>query len=71
MIDIPPREYLPFLKSICWQIADYYDLTPEQMLSCYENGWRYREVFNNLEEEEKAFIKTLAQEFGSWLLVEL
>ncbi|MEM8640458.1 MAG: hypothetical protein AAGG51_16820 [Cyanobacteria bacterium P01_G01_bin.54] len=71
MITIPPPDTLKFLKSICWQLSDFYDLTLEQMLSRYENGWRYREMFDNLETEEREFIKTLAQAFGSWLIVEL
>ncbi|WP_279239692.1 hypothetical protein [Scytonema sp. UIC 10036] len=41
------------------------------MLSRYERGWRYREIFNNLEGEELNFLKELAQRYHSWLLVEL
>ena len=41
------------------------------MLTCYERGWRYRSLFNNLESDEVEFIKTIAQEYQSWLIVEL
>jgi hypothetical protein len=60
-------ERLPFLEMICWQTADVYRLTPEQMLSRYERGWRYRQLFANLEGEELAFLKALAKSYDSWL----
>ncbi|WP_169927019.1 hypothetical protein [Brunnivagina elsteri] len=41
MTETKPKK-LPFLESICWQIADVYKLTQEEMLSSYERGWRYR-----------------------------
>ncbi|NEO86104.1 MAG: hypothetical protein F6J87_17890 [Spirulina sp. SIO3F2] len=62
---------LPFLQSICWQITAVEKLTPQQMLDCYERGWRYRKLFGNLEAAEQQWIKTLAETFDSWLLVEL
>jgi hypothetical protein len=62
---------LPFLESICWQTDDVYRFTPEQMLSRYERGWRYREIFHNLENEERNFLKELACRYKSWLLVDL
>jgi len=71
-IDAPvvPEE-LPFLKSICWQTADVYQFTPEQMLSRYERGWEYRQLFSNLESEELDFLKELAQRYHSWLQADL
>ncbi len=66
---IPKR--LPFLESICWQTADVYRFTPEQMLSRYERGWRYHDIFNNLEGEELNFLKELARRYKSWLQVDL
>lgn len=60
-------EQLPFLEAICWQTKDVYQYTPEQMLSRYERGWKYRHLFNNLEGEELAFIKQLARSHSSWL----
>ncbi len=68
---ITPPKKLPFLESISWQIADVYKLTPEEMLSSYERGWRYRDIFNNLEGEELDFIKEIAKKYRSWLVVEL
>lgn len=65
-ITIPDK--LPFLESICWQIADVYRFTPEEMLSCYERGWRYRDIFNNLKGEELIFLTELAKNYNSWLL---
>ncbi|PZD75509.1 hypothetical protein C1752_00040 [Acaryochloris thomasi RCC1774] len=64
-------EHLPFLEAICWQTGNVYRLTPEQMLSRYERGWRYRTLFNNLEGDELAFLKRLAQQYKSWLQPEL
>jgi hypothetical protein len=63
--NIPQK--LPFLESICWQITDVYRLTPEEMLSCYERGWKYGEIFNNLKGEELIFITELARNYNSWL----
>ena len=64
-------EELPFLESICWQTADVYQFTPEQMLSRYERGWEYRQLFSNLESEELDFLKELAQRYHSWLQADL
>lgn len=60
-------ERLPFLESICWQTNNVYRFTPEQMLSRYERGWSYRNLFNNLEGEELNFVKQLAKHYNSWL----
>jgi hypothetical protein len=62
---------LLFLESICWQTEDIYRLTPEEMLSRYERGWKYRSLFNNLEGEELEFVKRLAKTYHSWLQAEL
>ncbi|KYC37599.1 hypothetical protein WA1_39715 [Scytonema hofmannii PCC 7110] len=68
-LTVPKR--LPFLESICWQTADVYRFSPEEMLSRYERGWRYRDIYNNLEGEEINFLKELTRRYKSWLLVEL
>jgi hypothetical protein len=62
---------LPFLESICWQTANVYRFSPEEMLSRYERGWRYRDIYNNLEGEEIKFLKELSGYYQSWLSVEL
>lgn len=61
---------LPFLESICWQTKDVYRFTPEEMLSRYERGWRYRNIFNNLEDEELDFIRQIAVHYKSWLIAD-
>jgi hypothetical protein len=66
---MPPK--LPFLEAICWQTKNVYDFSLEEMLTAYERGWRYRSLFNNLEQDELEFIRTIAQEYQSWLIVEL
>lgn len=62
---------LPFLESICWQTNNVYRFTFEQMLSRYERGWEYRQLFNNLEGEELNFLKQLAKTHHSWLQADL
>jgi hypothetical protein len=62
---------LPFLESICWQTKDVYQFTPEQMLSRYERGWSYRQLFDNLEGEELDFLRQLAKTYSSWLQTDL
>lgn len=62
---------LPFLEAICWQTNNVYRFTCEQMLSRYERGWEYRQLFNNLEGEELNFLKSLAIAHQSWLQVDL
>ena len=64
-------EALPFLEAICWQTDDVYRFDNEQMLSRYERGWRYRCMFNNLEDRELNFIKELAKRYNSWLQSDL
>jgi hypothetical protein len=68
--ETPPSK-LPFLESICWQTDNVYRFTDEQMLSRYERGWRYRQLFNNLEGEELDFVKKLAITHHSWIQVDL
>ena len=68
---ISVKRKLPFLEAICWQTEDVYRFTPEQMLSRYERGWRYRKLFSNLEGEEFNFVKELAQQHQSWILLDL
>lgn len=70
-INLPIPQKLPFLEAICWQTNDVHRFTPEQMLSRYERGWKYAQLFDNLESEELNFIKELAQQYNSWLKVEL
>lgn len=64
-------EKLPFLEAICWQTENVYRFSPEEMLSRYERGWRYRDLYNNLEGEELDFLKKLAKQYHSWLQSDL
>ncbi|WGZ95223.1 MAG: hypothetical protein QJT81_04305 [Candidatus Thiothrix putei] len=59
--------HLPFLQAICWQQADVSQLTADEMLDLYERGWMYRGVLADVEGEERAFLKTLAESKHSWL----
>jgi hypothetical protein len=68
-IFIPKK--LPFLETLCWQTKNVYDFSIEEMLSCYERGWKYRSLFNNLEQEELDFIIKIARKYDSWLQGEL
>jgi hypothetical protein len=71
-IDAPAvPEKLPFLESICCQTADVYQFTPEEMLSRYERGWEYRQLFGNPEGEELGFLTELAKRYHSWLQADL
>ena len=67
-ISIPTK--LPFLEALCWQVEDVHKFTPEQMLSCYERGWKYLNIFNNLEGEELNYLREIAKYYQSWLPVE-
>jgi hypothetical protein len=69
-VPVVPQK-LPFLESICWQTGNVYLFTPEQMLSRYERGWTYRNLFNNLGGEELVFLKALVQIHHSWLQADL
>jgi len=64
-IDIPAN--LPFLKAVCWQTEDVTHFTLSEMLSLYENGWKYRGVLADLEGEELIFVHSLAKKAGSWI----
>lgn len=62
---------LPFLESICWQTKDPYSFTTEEMLSRYERGWHYKDMYNNLGYQEKIFIREIAKYYKSWLQTEI
>lgn len=64
-IIIPP--HLPFLSALCWQVSQIQDLSPADMLHCYERGWHYRKVLGPLGEEEQNFVNSLVHHYGSWL----
>lgn len=70
IINIIP-ERLPFLEFVCWQTADVYQFTPEEMLNRYERGWKYRKQFDNISDEERNFIKKIAKYYHSWIETDL
>ncbi len=63
---VVPNE-LPFLESLSWFDARWRELPALEMLQRYERGWRHRGVTAELSAEEIAFVRTLAQRFGSIL----
>ena len=69
LLEIPKE--LPFLKAICWQVADIKNFTPEEMLISYERGWRYLDLLSEPSPEELILIKTLIQRCGSWLTTDV
>lgn len=71
LTQIKVPKHLPFLQAICWQTADVWRFTPDEMLNRYERGWDNRGVAANLEKEELAFVRDLAKAYGSWLSVDL
>jgi len=66
-LEIP--EELPFLKSLSWFDAHYRQLEPLDMLRRYEAGWRNLGVTADPSLEEKRFIRTLIERYGSFLNV--
>lgn len=64
-------QQLPFLKALCWQNAEIQHFTEDEMLDRYERGWGYRGTLEELTNEERGYIATLAKIKGSWLINEL
>lgn len=63
--------HLPFLEAICWQQDDIQYFTQDEMLNCYERGWKYRGVLEDLKGEELVFVQKLALAKGSWLVADV
>jgi hypothetical protein len=61
---LPPRE-LPFLAAISWYDRNLDGLRPEEMLSRYEAGWRFRGVLCDPSPEEREWIRYLVKRYGS------
>lgn len=60
-IKIPHK--LPLLEGLCWNIADPYSLTPKEMLSIYEERWRFLEVLGLPSHDEEIFINQLCEKY--------
>jgi hypothetical protein len=71
IVTISVPEKLPFLEAVCWQTENVYQFTPEQMLSRYEQGWKYWQLFDKPEGEELNFLRKLAKYYQSWLQTDL
>jgi hypothetical protein len=67
MIDRPPPSSLPFLQALCWQSTGIDHFTPLEMLHRYERGWHYRGAIADPSPEETEYLRSLCQEYGSWL----
>lgn len=61
---------LPFLEVLCWDLpAGIHGLDEDDALNRYERGWNYHGVLAEADKGEKAFIKRLAEQKGSWLIL--
>lgn len=55
---------LPLLEFLCWDLKDPYNLSEPEMLSRYERGWRHKDMVSELTEEERNYIRYLADAHG-------
>lgn len=60
-----PPEKLPFLVAISWFDERPWELSPREMLSRYEAGWKYHGVLGRLQGDELKFVRALVSELGS------
>ncbi|MEM9510908.1 MAG: nucleotidyl transferase AbiEii/AbiGii toxin family protein, partial [Cyanobacteria bacterium P01_E01_bin.35] len=68
-IQIPSK--LPLLEALCWNIADPYQLTPQEILGIYEERWHYLDVLGTPNPEEIQFIQQIIQAYGGLPLIEM
>jgi len=61
--DVPAR--LPFLEAISWYDRAPHRLSPRQMLTRYEAGWRFVGVLAEPSREERDWICYLVERHGS------
>ncbi len=54
-------EKLPLLEGLCWNIANPYALSLQDMLAIYESRWKYWELLGKADQEELTFIQKLCQ----------
>ena len=60
---------LPFLEAICWNIADPYALSFQEMLAIYEGNWQFKDILAKPSQEEISFIKTLIEQYQGLPLI--
>ena len=70
MSDLTIPESLPLLEALCWNIADPYALSPQDMLRIYESNWRFLEILGKPSKSEIEFIKSISQLYKGLPLVE-
>lgn len=56
---------LPFLEAISWYDRRPLELSPKDMLTRYEAGWRFCGVLCDLSDEEREWIRYLVERHGS------
>uniref|UniRef100_B8HZM8 Uncharacterized protein n=1 Tax=Cyanothece sp. (strain PCC 7425 / ATCC 29141) TaxID=395961 RepID=B8HZM8_CYAP4 len=61
---MPCPESLPFLKELCWNIADPSLLSESEMLGIYERHWHYRRGVV-LTQTEQHWIQYLIATYGA------
>lgn len=54
---------LPLLESLCWNIANPYQLDPKAMLDIYCSRWHYRNLAPSIKREKLNYIHQLIQNF--------
>ena len=62
-------QYLPLLESLCWNIADPYALSPQEMLGIYEQYWHFKGVLANPSKQESQFIEYLTSTYKGLPLI--
>jgi hypothetical protein len=58
-----PPQKLPLLEALCWNIANPYKLSLEQILSVYESRWKYLGILGEPSQQELSFIEELCWQF--------
>ncbi len=70
MSDLTIPQSLPLLEALCWNIADPYALSPQDMLSVYETNWQFLGILGSPNKNEIEFIKSISQLYKGLPLVE-
>lgn len=70
MNDLTIPQSLPLLEALCWNIADPYALSPQDMLGIYESNWQFSGILGKPSKNELEFIKSISQLYQGLPLVE-
>ena len=60
---------LPLLESLCWNIAEPYELSDREMLALYQRYWRWQDILAKASREEAQFIINLTEKYQSYPLI--